>query len=42
MDTVKKINSYMVKDFIEKTEEESEAEKKKKNWKLKQQKIKES
>ena len=36
MNTVKKINSYMVKDFIEKTESESEAEKKKKNGQLKQ------
>ena len=40
MNLVKKINSYMVQDFTEKTEEESE--KKTKNRKLKKAKTKES
>lgn len=41
MDLVKNINSYMVKDFIQKNEE-SESEKKMKNQNLKKPKIKES
>ena len=41
MNLVKRINSYMVKDFSQKAEE-SESEKKTKNSQLKKQKIKES